>query len=182
MAETSEPLGRPENPPSEQRVNILLVDDRPANLLALEAILQELGHNLVQARSGEEALQRLLADEFALVLLDVQMPGLDGFETAKLIRGRDSSRHTPIIFLTAFESDRFPVERAYSLGVVDYLVKPLVPVIVRGKVAGLVDLFEKTRQVKRQAERIRQMERREFEERLAQENARLRQSEGGSGD
>ncbi len=178
MAEPSEPLGLPENPPSEPGVNVLLVDDQPANLLALEAILEDLSHNLVRARSGEEALQRLLADEFALVLLDVQMPGLDGFETAKRIRGRDASRHTPIIFLTAFESDRFSVEEAYSLGAVDYLVKPLVPVVVRGKVAGLVDLFEKTRQVKRQAERIRQMERREFEERLAQENARLRQSEG----
>jgi PAS domain S-box-containing protein len=178
MAEPSEPLGLPENPPSEPGVNVLLVDDQPANLLALEAILEDLGHNLVRARSGEEALQRLLADEFALVLLDVQMPGLDGFETAKRIRGREASRHTPIIFLTAFESDRFPVEEAYSLGAVDYLVKPLVPVVVRGKVAGLVDLFEKTRQVKRQAERIRQMERREFEERLAQENARRRWSEG----
>jgi PAS domain S-box-containing protein len=156
-------------------VNILLVDDQPANLLALEATLQDLGHNLVKARSGEEAVRRLNDAEFALVLLDVQMPGLDGFETAGLIRGREESRHTPIIFLTAFESDRFPVEQAYSLGAVDYLVKPLVPVIVRAKVAGLVDLFEKTRQVKRQGERIRQIERREFEERLAEENAALRE-------
>jgi two-component system sensor histidine kinase/response regulator len=176
MAELRQPLDFPENPPSEQRVNILLVDDHPANLLALEAILQELGHNLVQARSGEEAVQRSNgADDFALVLLDVQMPGLDGFETARLIRGRDSSRHTPIIFLTAFESDRFQVERAYSLGAVDYIVKPLIPVIVRAKVAGFVELFQKTQQVKRQAERIRQIERREFEKRLAEENARLRE-------
>jgi PAS domain S-box-containing protein len=175
MAEPPEPLHRPKHLLPEQRVNILLVDDRPANLLALEAILQDLGHNLVQARSGGEALQRLAGGEFALVLLDVRMPGLDGFETARLIRGREESRHTPIIFLTAFEDDRFPVERAYSLGAVDYLVKPLVPVIVRAKVAGFVDLYQKTQQVKRQAERIRQIERREFEERLAQENAALRE-------
>src|SRR5262249_29871867 len=138
-------------------------------------ILQDLGHNLVQARSGEEALQRLAGDDFALILLDVRMPGLDGFETARLIRGREESRHTPIIFLTAFEGDRSLVERAYSLGAVHYLAKPLVPVIVRAKVAGFVDLYQKTQQVKRQAERIRQMERREFEERLAQENAALRE-------
>jgi CheY-like chemotaxis protein len=105
----------------------------------------------VEVRSGEEALQRLRTDEFALVLLDVQMPGLDGFETAKLMR-EENSPHIPIIFLTAFESDRFPVEQAYSLGAVDYLVKPLIPVIVRAKVAGFVELFEKTQQIKRQAQ------------------------------
>src|SRR5271156_2737764 len=101
MAELPKILDIPENPPSTQRVSILLVDDQPANLLALEAILQDLGHNLVQARSGEEALQRLLVGEFAVVLLDVLMPGMNGFETAKLIRDGDRSRHTPIIFLTA---------------------------------------------------------------------------------
>ena len=85
-----EPLDSPENLPSQQQVNILLVDDHPANLLALQAILQDLGYNLVEARSGEEALQRVAGGELALVLLDVRMPGLDGFETAKLIRGRDS--------------------------------------------------------------------------------------------
>ena len=170
-----EPYDFPEKLPSEGGVNILLADDQAANLLALEAILDDLGHNLVKARSGEEALERLRDEEFALVLLDVQMPGLDGFETAKRIRGREESRHTPIIFLTAYESDRFPVEQAYSLGAVDYLVKPLVPIIVRAKVAGFVELFEKTRQVKRQAERIRQIERREFEEKLAKENAALRE-------
>jgi PAS domain S-box-containing protein len=175
MTEPLEPPAPLEELPSEQPVNVLLVDDQPANLLALEAILQGLGHNLVRAYSGEEALRRLLEREFALVLLDVRMPGLDGFETAKHIRGREESRHTPIIFLTAFESDRFPVEQAYALGAVDYLVKPLVPVIVRAKVAGFVELYQKTQQVKRQAERIRQIERREFEERLARENAALRE-------
>jgi PAS domain S-box-containing protein len=164
-----------ENLPARQPVSILLVDDQPANLLALEAILEDLGHNLVKVQSGEEALSRLPGGDFALVLLDVQMPGLDGFETATLIRGREAGRHTPIIFLTAFESDRFPVERAYALGAVDYLIKPLVPAVVRGKVAGFVDFFEKTQQVKRQADQIRELERREFEQQLAQENAALRE-------
>ena len=163
--------------PTGQLVNILLVDDQPANLLALEAVLADLGHNLVKASSGEDALRRLLTHDFAVILLDVQMHGMDGFETARLIRDREKSRHTPIIFLTAFESNRLSVQEAYSLGAVDYLVKPLIPVILRAKVTGFVELFEKAEQIKRQAEQIRQMERREFEEALAQENARLRESE-----
>jgi PAS domain S-box-containing protein len=154
MANNSEPAGLPGKLPSEQRVNILLVDDQPGNLLALEAILGDLGQNLVRAHSGEEALSLLLKQDFAVVLLDVQMHGLDGFETAKLIRQR-KSRRTPIIFITAYEDHRFPVEQAYLLGAVDYLVKPLVPVILRAKVAGFVELFEKTEEVKRQAEHLR---------------------------
>src|SRR5437899_13018306 len=163
--------------PAEQKANILLVDDHDANLLALEAILDELGQNLVRARSGEEALKKLLHDDFAVILLDVRMQGLDGFETAKIIRGREKNRHTPIIFLTAYDSNRLPVEEAYALGSVDYLVKPLVPVILRAKVAGFVELWEKAAQIKRQAEQIRQMERRGFERKLAEENARPRESE-----
>jgi PAS domain S-box-containing protein len=153
------------------------VDDNPANLLALEAILEDLGHNLVKAASGQEALRRLLDQDFAVVLLDVRMDGLDGFETAQLIRSRKRSRHTPIIFLTAYEDNRLSVEAAYALGAVDYLVTPLVPVILRSKVAGFVELFEKTEQIKRQAEELRSMERRRFERSLAEENARLRESE-----
>src|SRR5437868_12876120 len=156
-----------------QNVNVLLVDDQPANLLALEAILADLGVHLVKAHSGEEALRNLLQHDFAVILLDVQMQDLDGYETAKLIRGREKSRNTPIIFLTAYESNRLPVDEAYRLGAVDYLVKPLVPVILRAKVKGFVELFEKTEQIKRQAEQLRQMERREFEQKLAEENARL---------
>src|SRR5438067_12192026 len=156
----------------DPKVHILLVDDRPANLLALEAILDDLGHNLVKAASGEEALRLLQGQEFAAVLLDVQMPGMDGFETAKLIRRREQVRHTPIIFLTAYEDNRLPVDEAYALGAVDYLVKPLVPVILRAKVAGFVELYAKTEQIKRQAEQLRQAERREFEPKLAEENAR----------
>jgi PAS domain S-box-containing protein len=162
----------------EDKANILLVDDHPANLLALQQVLGDLGHNLVKAASGEEALRQLLNQDFAVVLLDVRLhPGLDGFETAKLIRGRERSRHTPIIFLTAHDDNRLSVEQAYSLGAVDYLVKPLVPVILRAKVAGFIELYQKTEQVKRQAEQLRQLDHRKFERKLAEENARLRVSE-----
>jgi PAS domain S-box-containing protein len=165
-----------EGPPGH-KVSILLVDDQPANLLALEATLAGLGQDLVQAHSGDEALWLLARQDFAVVLLDVQMRGLDGFETAKLIRSRQRSRRTPVIFLTAHDSNRPTVEEAYSLGAVDFLVKPLVPVILRAKVAGLVELYQNAQEVRRQAEQIRQMERRDFEQVLAREDARLRQSE-----
>src|SRR3982751_6542251 len=116
-------------------VNILLVDDQPANLLALEAMLGNLGQNLVKVTSGEDALRALLDQNFAVILLDVQMQGMDGFETARLIRERDRSRRTPIIFLTAYPDDpNFSVTDAYALGAVDYLVKPLVPAVLRSKV------------------------------------------------
>ena len=150
------------------RANILLVDDQPANLAALEAILAAPGRNLVTVRSGAETLRLLLQDDFAVILMDVQMHGLDGFATAQLIRGRERSRHTPIIFLTAYDSADFPVERAYELGAVDYLVKPLLPTILRAKTAVFVDLFQKT-------ERLRRLERREYQ-RLLDEAAR-RQAE-----
>lgn len=177
MAETLDSLRSTAEMPMEQPVNILLVDDQPANLLALEAILTDLGANLVKADSGQEALRRLLRDDFAVVLLDIQMQDMDGFETAKLIRGRKKSRQTPIIFLTAFENHRLPVEEAYSLGAVDYLIKPIVPVILQAKVAGFVELFRKTQQIKRQAEKIRQMERREFERKLAEQREQRQRAE-----
>src|SRR5207248_3520933 len=148
MTDTCDSFDLPKKLPSKQPLNVLLVDDQPANLLALDAILDDLGYNLVKAHSGTEALCRCQGDDFAVVLLDVQMHGLDGFETAKLVRSRERSRHTPIIFVTAHESDRLPVERAYSLGAVDYLVKPLAPVILRAKVAGFVELFRKTEEAK----------------------------------
>jgi PAS domain S-box-containing protein len=156
------------------KVNILLVDDQPANLRALEAILDGLGESLVKAYSGEQAL-RLADQETAVILLDVQMHGLDGFETAKLIRSREQTRHTPIIFLTAYDENRLSVEEAYTLSAVDFLVKPFVPMMLRAKVAGFVELFKKTQQIEHQAEQLRLSERREFEQRLAKENARLRQ-------
>src|SRR4028119_2088410 len=107
----------------EDTVNILLVDDRTENLLALESILGDLGHNLIMANSGGEALKYLLQQDFAVILLDVQMPGLDGFETAELIRARDRSRHTPIIFVTAYDRSEAAVARGYGIGAVDFLFK-----------------------------------------------------------
>jgi PAS domain S-box-containing protein len=163
--------------PSGSKANILLVDDRPENLLALNAILEDLGHNLIEARSGREALARIAEQSFAVILLDVQMPIMDGFETAKLIRKSENAGHTPIVFLTAYESDEFPIDRAYSLGAVDYLVKPFVPVILRAKVQGFVQLYEQTEQIQRQAEHIRRLERQQFERTLAEKNAQLRESD-----
>jgi PAS domain S-box-containing protein len=142
----------PDTAPAD--VSILLVDDQPANLLALDASLRHLGARLVKAQSGDEALRRLLEGDFALILLDVQMHGLDGFETARLIRGRERSRHTPIIFLTAHESQAFPAAQAYELGAVDFLVKPVLPAVLQAKVASFIELFQKTQQVRRQAAQL----------------------------
>src|SRR5690349_11255920 len=136
---------------AQSKVNILLVDDRPEKLLAIEAVLEDLGQNIVRAYSGREALRHVLASDFAVILLDVNMPGMDGFETAELIRQRKSSEHIPIIFITAF-GDEMHVKRGYSLGAVDYILTPVVPQVLRSKVAVFVDLFRKTDQVKRQAE------------------------------
>jgi hypothetical protein len=136
------------------RVNVLLVDDRPENLMALEAILNKSSYNLVTANSGSEALRCLLNEDFAVILLDVQMPGMDGFETATLIRSRDRSRSTPIIFVTAFSSNDTHVFKGYSLGAVDYLFKPLKPEILTSKVQVFVELFQKTVEVKRQATQL----------------------------
>ncbi|MEO8217390.1 MAG: ATP-binding protein [Acidobacteriota bacterium] len=136
---------------SRQKANILLVDDQPNNLLALEAMLGDLGENLVRAQSGVQALRKLLDQEFAVILLDVQMPELDGFETATLIRERDRSRHTPIIFVTALSRSETNVFKGYSLGAVDYLFKPIVPEILRSKVAVFVDLFRKNEEVRNKA-------------------------------
>ena len=139
----------------QPKVNILMVDDTPSNLAVLEVTLEQLGQNLVRANSGVEALRRLLADDFALILLDVQMPGMDGFEVADLIRQRDRTRHIPIIFLTAYEHTDVQVFRGYSVGAVDFLFKPIVPEVLRSKVRVFVDLNRATRQVKEQAERLR---------------------------
>ena len=137
--------------PPEPKVNVLLVDDHAENLLALEAILDRLGQNLVKAYSGKEALRCLLEQDFAVILLDVQMPGMDGFETATLIRARERSRHTPIIFLTAFSASDKLVFQGYSLGAVDYLLKPIESEILTSKVVVFVDLFKKSAQIERQA-------------------------------
>ena len=113
---------------NDDRVNLLLVDDVDENLIALQAILEPLDQNLVLARSGEAALRELLLHDFACILLDVQMPGLDGFETASLIKQRERTRHVPIIFLTAISKDERHVFRGYTAGAVDYIFKPFAPV------------------------------------------------------
>lgn len=140
---------------TERTVNILLVDDRPEQRLALTAVLGDLGGNVVQAASGREALRALLAHEFAVILLDINMPGMDGFETATLIRQRPSSEHTPIIFITAHSDDAHAM-RGYSLGAVDYILAPVDPQVLRTKVAVFIELFKKTEEVRQQAESLRQ--------------------------
>jgi signal transduction histidine kinase/DNA-binding response OmpR family regulator len=136
---------------TEELINILMVDDSPTNLLALESILQAPDRNLVSAASGDDALRYLLDHDVAVILMDVYMPGLDGLETAELIRGRDRSRNIPIIFLTADSTGGRHLSRGYSLGAVDYIVKPIEPDILRSKVAVFVELFKKTQEVKSQA-------------------------------
>ena len=139
---------------TEEKVNILLVDDQPNNLLALETILDEMGQNLVRADSGNRALKHLLDREFAVILLDVQMPDLDGFETATLIRERERSRDTPIIFLTAMERSETNVFRGYELGAVDYIFKPFHPDILRSKVNVFVQLYRQRAKLRKQAHEL----------------------------
>ena len=133
------------------KTNILIVDDLPDKVLVYQTVLEELGQNLVVARSGEEALKEVLRREFAVILLDIQLPGMDGFETAALIRRRKRSAHTPIIFITAFADDVRQAE-GYAQGAVDYIPAPVVPEVLRAKVRVFVDLFRMTQQVRRQAE------------------------------
>ncbi|MEC7521460.1 MAG: response regulator [Myxococcota bacterium] len=152
--------------------SILVVDDEPANLLAIEAALGDLGHRLLKVGSGEEALKQLLSGQFAVVILDVQMPGLDGFETARLIRQRPRTAHLPIIFATAYDQSDERVLRGYALGAVDFLFKPLQPSVLRSKVRVFVELFERTEAMKRQAAAIQAHERAAAERHLAEERAR----------
>jgi signal transduction histidine kinase/CheY-like chemotaxis protein len=133
------------------KTNILIVDDLPEKILVYQTVLEGLGQNLVIARSGEEALKEVLRREFAVILLDVQMPGMDGFETAAMIRRRKRSAHTPIIFITAF-ADEVRQSEGYAQGAVDYIPAPVIPEILRAKVRVFVDLFRMTEQVRRQAE------------------------------
>src|SRR5882762_10692421 len=137
---------------ADEKVSILIVDDRPEKLLTYEVMLAELNENIVRANSGREALRWLLRKDFAVILLDVNMPGMDGFETAALIRQRPRSETTPIIFISAVNDTETHVSRGYSIGAVDYILTPVVPEILRTKIAVFVDLFKKTEQVKRQAE------------------------------
>ena len=158
-------------PGPEQTVNILLVDDQPEGLLALEALLEGPERNIVKTRSGREALRQLLKADFALILLDVQMPDMDGFQTAELIRQRDSSKNTPIIFLTAGHKSEANIFRGYAVGAVDYVLKPIVPEILRSKVSVFVDLARQTELVRRQADQLRQSEQEALQ--LAQARANL---------
>ena len=140
------------NDSSEEKVSILVVDDRADKLLAYEVMLADLNRDVICARSGKEALRYLLQRDFAAILLDVNMPGMDGFETAALIRQRPRSETTPIIFVSAVNDTVNHISRGYSLGAVDYILTPVVPDILRAKIAVFVDLFKKTEQIKRQAE------------------------------
>ncbi len=156
----------------EHRANILLVDDREDKRLALETVIADLGQNVVTATSGREALRCLLNQDFAVILLDVNMPGMDGFETAYLIRQRKSSEHVPIIFVTAISDTETHLSRGYSLGAVDYILTPIVPEVLRAKVSVFVELFKKTDQIRRQAEDLRRAHD-ELETRVRQRTAEL---------
>jgi CheY-like chemotaxis protein len=130
---------------------ILIVDDVPDKLLSVRALLEGEGREIVTAASGEEALRHLLSRDFAVILLDVNMPTMDGFETAALIRSRRRSEHTPIIFLTAYPDDAFAA-RGYSLGAVDYILTPVVPEVLRAKVSVFVEQYRLNREIRRQAD------------------------------
>src|SRR4051794_40380373 len=133
-----------------ERARVLLVDDDDRNLLAVATVLEDLAE-VVLARSGEEALRHLLKGDFAVILLDVYMPGMDGYETAQIIRGRDQTKGIPIVFLSAVNKETEHLLRGYSMGAVDYVFKPVDPVILRSKVAVFVELFEKSKEVERKA-------------------------------
>lgn len=160
-------------PEDNHKVNILMVDDTPENLIALEAVLSELGQTIVKARSGEEALRCMLKQDFAVILLDVNMPGLNGFETAALIRQRKSSEHIPIIFVSAISTSETHLFKGYSLGAVDYIFTPVVPDVLKSKVSVFVELLKKTEQAKRQAEQLRLIEEREHRRRLQEAAQRI---------
>jgi two-component system sensor histidine kinase/response regulator len=153
---------------SDDRVNILVVDDQDENLTAFEAILGDLGQTLVTARSGEEALRHLYKDDFAVMLLDVRMPGMDGFETASYVRARPRSRHIPIIFVTAFDDTLDRIAKGYSIGAVDYIMKPVNADILRSKVKVFVELSLKTKYLEREVR-----ERKRAEDELRSTNREL---------
>jgi signal transduction histidine kinase len=154
------------------RVKILMVDDKPENIMALEAVLDDLGEELIKANSGKEALRACLEHDFAVILLDVKMPDMDGFETAAMIRERERSKDTPIIFLTALKSEEH-LFRGYYMGAVDYLYKPIVPEVLRSKVTVFVDLTKKNFLLRTHAAALEQKNR-ELQDQIAE---RLRAEE-----
>lgn len=167
----------PESKPSSDALDaapsdILVVDDKPENLLVVRAALGELDYRLVEAQSGREALRRLLQQDFALILLDVQMPTMSGLETARLIRARDRSRHVPIIFITAFGPEETDVLEAYRLGAVDFLMKPIQPEVLRAKASVFVELERRTQQVRRQADQIKAHVQQEHDNALLEQRSR----------
>jgi signal transduction histidine kinase len=139
------------------KAKILVVDDEPKSLYALQELLSQLGQNLMVAQSGEEALKLALKHDFAVILLDVRMPGMDGFETAKLIRGRERSQATPIIFLTAQADEMNSMFRGYAVGAVDYLMKPVVPEVLKSKVAVFVELHMKSERLRESEDKLRRL-------------------------
>src|SRR5438876_1148218 len=159
---------RAEQTPARPPVKVLCVDDMLGNLMALDATLADMDVELVKANSGADALRCLLKEDFALILMDVKMPDMDGFETAELIRQRKRCQHTPIIFLTASERDEMQVFKGYALGAVDYLCKPIVPQVLRSKVSVFVDIHRQQEQIKEQAELLRRLEQQEHERQLAE--------------
>ncbi len=159
--------------PEEDPIEILIVDDAPDKLLALEAALTDLEQTIVRAESGSEALRLILKRDFAVILLDINMPGMDGFETASLIRQRKSSAHTPIIFVTSFSTADVEVYRGYALGAVDYLFTPVTPEVLRSKVSVFVELARKNREIQRQSLALRRAEEERMQRQLDETNARL---------
>lgn len=165
------PSGPSDKSPSREGACVLLVDDLPEKLLVLETILEDLDAVLVKANSGREALRRVLEHDFAVILLDVNMPGMDGLETAELIRKRRQCAHTPIIFVTAYPDDMHTA-KGYSLGAVDYICTPILPEILRTKVGVFIDLYRKTQQIQRQADERVALAREQVLRLAAEENSR----------
>src|SRR5262245_32567916 len=159
---------------SPLKANILLVDDSPTKLLALESALASLGQNLLTARSADEALRYLLAQDCAVIVLDVNMPGMNGFELAELIRRRERSRHTPIIFISATSPTETHAFKGYELGAVDYIYTP-TPEVLRAKVAVFADLFQKTAEAKRYADALRLLNA-QLEQRVTERTTALQRS------
>jgi signal transduction histidine kinase len=166
----------PETAPAEilaslPEVSILLVDDNPANLLALEAVLEPLGHRLVRATNGDEALQHVLRESFALILMDAQMPGLDGFQTASLIKQREKTRDIPLIFVSAVYRETGHAERGYQVGASDYIIKPFEPEIMRAKVRAVITEHQRRLRFIEEARRSIAQERRALTEQSARQAA-----------
>lgn len=160
--------------PLQEKISILLVDDNPAKMVALEAVLSDLGQNVVKASSGRQALKLLLQQEFGVILLDVRMPGMDGFETASLIRRRPACALTPIIFVTSLSTSETEIAQGYSLGAVDYVLSPIIPNVLRAKVSVFVELARKTALIQQQAEEMRRIQDLTWQRTLDETNKQLK--------